>query len=403
MQTRIATHHFFNPETQRALLENPGGYVSKEESMRDKLAQIRREHHPERFVMMHLGQNPDGCAPGVAARLREMVEDPRSALLLSEYPDFRFNELRVKIAVLHNIHPDWIMLSAGLDQMIDMVAATFIEGRDKFLVTNPGFFLFDEYSRRHGGIPVELNLQECDGFSWTEDTMRSYQELLAKLEIKLIWIANPNNPSGRLMDMDMIEEVIRIAHDNWITVVVDEAYGEYADPSYGVRSASRFLVQYENLIVLRTMSKAYGLASVRTGYALCRNQKILDALRVHRHYYPISRQAGELSCAAFDSINYLDLVRRQVAERRAALAKGLAGLPGVSLLDSESGIAMLRCLGTTASDVIQALETKGILVAPVPGSGVAASQYFRITYGRPDDNAYLARHLAKIALGRFAW
>jgi histidinol-phosphate/aromatic aminotransferase/cobyric acid decarboxylase-like protein len=238
MQARIATQHFFNPETQRALLEKGNGYVNKEEGMRDRIAQIRREHKPEKIAMLNLGENPDGCAPGLQEWIQDQAAGTGMRSYLGGYPESQSNELRVKLSILHNINPEWIMVAAGLDQLIGMIASCFIEPRDRFLVTNPGFFLFEEYCCRLGGVPVELNLPESKGFAWTDDVMEACDEIIRNVNLKLIWIANPNNPTGRRMDDEMLESLVALARARLITVVVDEAYGEYTDPSYGVRSAA---------------------------------------------------------------------------------------------------------------------------------------------------------------------
>lgn len=403
MNTRIATHHFFNPETQRALLEQGDGYVGKEEGLRDRLSFIRHEYKPGHIALLHLGENPEGCAPAVEDWLRDLLQGDRLRGYLGHYPESQSSELRVKLAVLHGIHPDWITVSAGLDQMIDMIAASFTEQRDKVLVTNPGFFLFEEYASRHGGVPVALQLAEADGFAWTDHTLEAFGTIVSTLDFKLIWLANPNNPTGRLMDPDLLEEVIRIARERWITIVVDEAYGEYTDPAFGVRSASRLLNQYDNLIVLRTFSKAWGLAGMRIGVAMTRNPDILAALRVHRQYFPVTRLSLELACQSLDNVMYLDRVRRLAAERRATLAKRLATVPGINLIDSDSGIAMVRCLGVTAHDLMAGLERQGVIVAPVSGTGVAAGQYVRLTLGSEEDLSCLARGLIAVQASHQIW
>ena len=391
MHTRIATHHFFNPETQRALLEHGDGYVSKEEGMRDRLAFIEREYKPEHIALLHLGQNPDGCAPELVEWARDVVGQRDVRKYFADYPESLCNEFQLKLSALHNVPRECITVSAGLDQLIAMIASSFIEQRDKFLVTSPGFFLFEEYSCRLGGVPVELNLQESDGFIWTNSILETFRGIVQTMDLKLIWIANPNNPTGRLMPGDLLEEIIRIARSRWITVVIDEAYGEYTDPSMGINSASRFLSKYENLIVLRTFSKAYGLAGLRIAYSLTCNSDILSALRVHSQYYPVARLSLDMANRALDFIGYLDKVRHVTKIRRETLSRCIFGMQGISLLNSDSGIGMLRCDGIAAADLSAGLEREGVIVAPVPGSGVAAREYIRLTYGRTEDLSWLAR------------
>ena len=89
-----------------------------------------------------------------------------------------------------------------------------------------------------------------------------------------------NNPTGQIISETMLKEIIDLAYSYNVFIVIDEAYGEYIDPFYGVNSTSKYLKDYSNLIVLRTFSKCYGLANLRIGYAMCNDSDIFDAMNI---------------------------------------------------------------------------------------------------------------------------
>ena len=397
MNKNIAIHRFFSEQTQRAFYERVDGYISQEESFADRYERIRQQSGFRDLVRLDLGQNRRGCAPPVQDAWRALRSTETPWDYLSSYPEIQGLELQGAVSRLHGVRPEWILFSAGLEQMISMVAATFLDNRDRFLVTDPGFFLFDEDSRRNGGIPLVLPLDEDTDFAWSEETLAEYERILRRLQPKLVWIANPNNPTGRLLDLDSVERVVAFAEENLGIVVVDEAYGEYSDPDGGVLSASCLLGRHQNLIVLRSFSKAFGLAGIRVGYAMANNREILTALRMHRPNYPISRTSFELARTALEHLDYLAEVRREVAQERAYLRQELGALRRVRWTTSEASIAMLRVEGLTADAVLGRLERAGILASSIGGDGVAGQHYIRVNQGTPGEN----RRFVEVVRGLF--
>lgn len=390
MNKSIAAHRFFTQETQRAFYERVQGYVSQEEMFADRYERIRQQAGFGDLVRLDLGQNRLGCAPEVQEYWRNLASQGPSLDYLSAYPEIQGRELQGALARLHGIRPEWIHFSAGLEQAIAQIAATFLENRDRFLVTNPGFFLFDEESRRRGGIPLVLHLEEEGGFAWTANTDLQYEQVLRRLQPKLLWLANPNNPTGRLMPPETIERVVALAAENFCFVVVDEAYAEFTDPDGAVSSASSLLGRYRNLIVLRGFSKAYGLAGIRLGYAMVNHPEIAVALRMHRPNYPNSRLSFELAECALRHIDYLTTVRSSVAEQREWLRGELTKNRRVDWLESETSLGLLRVQGWTGEVLLNRLEKRGILGSPVCGEGVAAQHYVRINQGTPAENRRFA-------------
>jgi histidinol-phosphate aminotransferase len=395
-RVKIKTNTFFNLVTQRALYEKVGGYISKEFYIQEYIKILKAKHNLERIYRFDLGQNNEGCSPAVEARLRALLETEDIRIYMKNYPEFICRELRQKIATRHKIEPEWILLSAGLDQMLSIIAATFLEIKDRIMINSPSFYLFEEYSKRLGAVPIYLRLKEKDNFKWTEETFDEYCQILKKLNPKLIWIANPNNPTGVSSPKILLQKIVEEAANNYAYVVIDEAYGEYIDYKGEANSTSSFLSEYKNLIVLRTFSKAYGLANLRVGYAMSSNEDILRALKVHRNYFPITQFSFDIACVALDNSDYLKIVQQQIAERKKIFVKGFSHIPHIFYVDTETNIMMIRHNELNSHDLINALEKRGIIIAKVPGEEDIPKKYIRVTMGTDEEIHYFLEVLGNI-------
>jgi histidinol-phosphate aminotransferase len=392
--TKIKTHTFFNIGTQRALYDKIGGYITKEFYIQEYIKILKERYQLENIYRFDLGQNNDGCAEAVAERFRELSRtDVRQ--YIKNYPEFICLDLRKKIAGLHNVFPEWIQLSAGLEQMLSNVASSFLELNDRVMVNSPSFFLFDEYSKRMGAVPISLQLREEDNFDWTPEIIDEYRKILRRLNPKLIWIANPNNPTGVFSPIELIEEIVKEAAEHYAFVIMDEAYGEYTDVDGGVRSASSLLHKYNNLIVLRTFSKAYGLANLRVGYAMCGNDDLQRALKIHRANFPITQLSFDFAAIALDQIDYLKSVRQNVAKRKRYFLNQIKNCSHITYINSETNIMMMRHQRLSANKLMNFLEKHGIIVAKVPGEDVLMQRYIRATLGTRDELKYFADVLKK--------
>jgi histidinol-phosphate aminotransferase len=391
---KIKTQSFFNIGTQRALYEGGRGYISKEFYIQEYIRILKSRYNLEQIYRFDLGQNNDGCCEEIENRFKQ-ISHGNVRQFLKNYPEFICLELRKKIANLHNIFPEWIQLSAGLEQMLAYIASSFLEFNDRIMVTSPTFFLFEEFSRRMGAVPISLYLKEEDNFDWTDNTFDEYKKILSRLKPKLIWIANPNNPTGGFCPVELVEEIVREAADYFAFVVIDEAYGEYTDPDRGVLSASSLLHNYKNVIVLRTFSKAYGMANLRVGYAMCGNEDIQRALKVHRTNFPITQFSYDFTSIALDEMGYLKTVRQNVAKRKKYFIEKVKKIPHIIHMNSATNIMMLRHIKLSANKLIDHLEKHGIIVARVPGEDVLLQKYIRATLGTRDELDYFIDVLRK--------
>lgn len=387
-----------NTGTRQALEAAPQGYVTPTCGPAERIEQVRREHGVERIHRFDLGINQDGCAPAVAGRLRALADPAGGGFALNEYPSFDQRRLCAAVATLHGIRPEQVQVTAGIEHAIGMIAAAFLGPTDRFVVCRPSFFVFETFSVRTGAQALHLDLREADGYRWTAETLAKLREVLASQRPRVVWLASPNNPTGLAMQASVVHEVVAQAQRFDALVVMDEAYGEYVDDADGVRSASSLLGRHPNLIVLRTFSKAYGLAGLRIGYAMAADEQVLGALRVQSTNFPVGQLSYELAACALEHPGHLEATRRGLARGKRRFLEALADVPGMTVVDSDCCIMMIGHTCLDAAALHAWLERRGVLTAHIPGEGHAPRRYLRITLGSADRNAVLLGHLADLDL-----
>ena len=188
----------------------------------------------------------------------------------NRYPAQQPAGLMARLAGLYEVDQSQIMLGRGADEAIDVLLRTFCEpGQDRILICPPTFGYFSVAAQIQGADIVSVPLQ--DDFSWDEP---SIHKALQDNDVKMVMLCSPNNPTGNSVDREF---VLRLCNDNPNTlVVVDEAYIEFSSEE----SFSNEINSYKNLIVTRTLSKAYGLAGVRAGVAIARAEIILSLIHI---------------------------------------------------------------------------------------------------------------------------
>ncbi len=304
--------------------------------------EVATRHGVPREAVLKFDQNTPPL-PGVP-----QVPLAESMARLAEYPDGSYRELREAAAAYVGLRPENVVVGAGADDLILLLAQAFLGPDARAAVTEPTYALYRIATTLHGAAVVG-----------PED------------EADLVWLCNPNNPTGSWAEP---EEVVSLAREQPDTmVVVDEAYLEY-----GARSCAPWVDELENLVVLRTMSKAFGFAALRVGYGLA-HPKTAALLTDRRAPAPISGPSATIAAAALRDPRLAD-VATTVTERerfRAALAAA-----GYDCPPTATNFVFVR----TDEPLAERLEAKGIVVRAFPGA-------IRITVRRPSENDILLRAL----------
>ena len=163
---------------------------------------------PARIVhRFDLGQNNDGCAPEVARHLAEVLRAGGAGRYLKDYPPCESPRLRERIAALHGVDPERVVVTAGVEQAIGLVADALVREGDRVAVAEPSFFVFEEFSVRRGARALRVELDEADGFAWSPRALAKLDEVVRREAPRVIWLADPNNPTGRALPQGAVAEI----------------------------------------------------------------------------------------------------------------------------------------------------------------------------------------------------
>ncbi|HFI0090680.1 TPA: histidinol-phosphate transaminase [Streptococcus suis] len=218
---------------------------------------------------------------------------------LSFYGDNTYSELIEKYAAYLGVNPKQVTVGVGSDHLIHMIVSTFMEKDDTFLTVNPDFFMYETYNHMHGSRFEAIDLIEKDG-----TLALPVESLLARAEevrAKIIMLSNPNNPSSVAYSLEDLE---KLAISFKGLLVVDEAYIEFAN----VESFISRLQRFDNVLVLRTLSKAFGLAGLRVGFAVGSEELIYELDKVIPPF-SLSNLTAKMAALA---LNYTDKVLETV-------------------------------------------------------------------------------------------
>jgi len=241
---------------------------------------------------------------------------------LNRYPYPQPILLRQMFAEMYGVDPSQLLMTRGSDEGIDLLSRVFCEANeDAIIITPPTYGMYEVAAKIQGLRIIKIPLKQDTGFTLNTDSILSQRNSA----IKLIFLCSPNNPTGNVLNRDDVLTLCKI-FQNQALVVLDEAYIEFAT----IKSLSHFVSQYPNLVILRTLSKAFGLAGARLG-ALIANQEIIEFLMKVIAPYPIPIPVERIAINAL-SVNNQAIVRSQIhtiRREREKLQTFLTTLPSV--------------------------------------------------------------------------
>ena len=293
------------------------------------------------------------------------------------YPDPQPAELVAALADLYAVSPAQVVVGRGSDECIELLVRTLCRpGSEDAVVQAPPTFGMYAVSARLHGVPVVDVPQRDLGLAWEIDTS-AVRRATTEHRARLVFLASPGNPTGAVVPLDDVAELASALADQAV-VVVDEAYQEFAAPA----SAATLLDQHPNLVVLRTLSKAHGLAGVRVGAALC-HPDLAGVLRRVQAPYPLPVPVTELAVSALAG-SVRRSVELRIAETRSGrerLAEVLAADPRVqTVYSSEANFVLVR--SPEVDSLLRDLRARGIVVRDMRH---LLSDGLRVTVGAPHE------------------
>lgn len=318
-------------------------------------------------AVLSANENPLGPSPKAIAAYTE-------AQTLHRYPEGGAVALRAAIGARYDIDPDRIVCGAGSDELITMLTRCYVGEGDEVLQSRHGFLMYAITAMTVGATPV---------MAPETDLHADVDNLLAQVtdRTRICFVANPNNPTGTYISGAELRRLREGLRDD-ILLVVDAAYSEYVDlPDY---SDGRDLVDdYENVVMLRTFSKIYGLAALRLGWCYA-PAAVVDALNRVRSPFNVSAPAQAAGVAAIEDTDHIDRTLAVNAEQLKRLT-GALGQLGVSVPPSCGNFILARFGTKDAAEAANAhLAEQGVIVRSVAAYGLEDS--LRVTVGTPEEN-----------------
>jgi len=338
-------------------------------------AQAEDEHGITDAIKLASNENPYPPVPSIVAAIAAAAGD------VNRYGDHRAADLRAAIAGWLDVDVDRVAAGCGSVGLLQQLLLAYVDPGDEVVYPWPSFEAYPIDVQLTGGVEVTVPLV---------DHTFDLEAVAAAVtdRTKLVLLANPNNPTGTAVHVDQLRRLVEQVPGD-VLVVVDEAYREFVTADLG-DPITDLQPGHPNVVVLRTFSKAFGLAALRTGYAVADPEVVveLDKVLIAFAVNHLAQVASLAAIAARDEVQAV--VDRITAERDRVVASLRAD--GWDLPDAHANFVYLP-LGSRTDVVFPEMERRGVVVRPFPGVGM------RVTIGTPAQNDRFLATLAEVAAG----
>jgi len=318
----------------------------------------------EQIVKLASNENPLGMSPKARAAVLAGLSD------LARYPD-QF-ALQQSLAERTGLGMERVVLGNGSNDVLDLIARVFLAPGRSAVFAQYAFAVYPLATLSAGAEPIAVAARD-----YGHDLLAMRQAI--RPDTRLVWIANPNNPTGTFLPHAQLREFLQGVPAD-VVVVLDEAYNEYLPPAERVETIA-WLAEMPNLVITRTFSKIYGLAGLRIGYALTSGD-IADLMNRVRQPFNCNNLALAAACAALDDHEF---VAASYALNRAGMEQIVGGLKrlGCTHIPSHGNFVTFRVADAVL--VNQKLLKQGVIVRPIAGYGMP--DWLRVTIGTETENA----------------
>jgi len=359
----------FGPEYVRAIAPYQAG---------KPISEVAREFGLDeaKIIKLASNENPLGMPPSARQAMLDAVAD------IGRYPDANGFELKAAISTRYGVPQEWVTLGNGSNDILELAAHAFVQPGQSVVYSQYSFIVYALATQAVGGRGIMVSAKE-----YGHDLDAMLQAI--KADTRLIFIANPNNPTGTFIPPAAIEAFLQ-AVPKYAVVVIDEAYNEYLDPGLQYESTD-WVRQFPNLLVSRTFSKAHGLAGLRVGFGIAQ-PPVTDLLNRIRQPFNVNSLAQAAAVAALNDTAFLQQSAKLNANGYRQLTQAFDEM-GLEYVQSFGNFVLVKVGDDDGAGarVNLALLKKGIIVRPVNGYGLL--QWLRISIGLPEENAAFIKAL----------
>lgn len=327
----------------RQIVEDMDSYVPGRSQ--DEIAQdfgLKKED----IIKLGSNENPWGPSP----KAMKAIEDEIASI--NRYPESQLHELVSEIADYAGVKDSQVIIGGdGADEIIDVLAKTFIDNGDEFIVPLPSYMYYEYLLKQYGAKPVYAK--------WDLDANKlDVESIYAAVtpKTKMMFLCSPNNPTGTLIDKEVLRDIASKNPD--ILIIIDEAYFEYSEVT------NRDLIdEFDNIFIIRTMSKVLGLAGMRIGYGLA-CEEIIEYMHRIKPVFSLTRLSFVAALNTFRDKEYIEESIKKGIESRQYLYDEVSKIDGLYVFPSKSNFMLINVKesGFTASELALELMKKGIIV-----------------------------------------
>ena len=326
------------------------------------------------IVKLASNENPRGIGPRTRAAIDAALAD------IARYPDGNGFELKQALAARYGVDMSMIVLGNGSNDVLELAALAFLGPGRAAVMSQHAFAVYPLATQARGARSIVV---PAKNYAHDLETMaRAVDD-----ETYVIWVANPNNPTGTYARPEEVEAFLRRVPER-VLVVLDEAYNEYLTPDLRGDSV-KWLKRHPNLILTRTFSKAYGLAGLRVGYAFA-HASVADVMNRVRQPFNVNSLALAAASAALDDMAFVARSYAENLQGMRELEEGAQRL-GLEFIPSHGNFLTIRV--GAAGEIYKRLLRRGVIVRPV-GGGYQLPEHLRVTIGTPEENGKFLAALA---------
>ncbi len=330
------------------------------------IKEIMDEYDLEAVYKMASNENLFGPHPAIIKEIKKYLGD------INYYPDSDCREIRQKISQLYKISIDMIIIGNGTDQIIEMVSDGFVGTSENVVIADPTFLIYEKAALKCGGTVIKVPLAD-------------YRQNIVKLlnavndKTRILFLTNPHNPTGTNINKDELEYIKKNLRKD-VLLVIDEAYYEYVPEKERLKTET-LVLDSDNLLILRTFSKIFGLAGLRIGFGIA-DEAIIAALNKLRLPFNINSIAQKAAVIALENKSYADEIREKI-NREKEKFYSILSKNNIGFIRSWSNFILIKT-GENELEIVEELLKKGFIVRAGKNLGVPGN--IRVTIAMPEIN-----------------
>jgi len=332
--------------------------------------------------------NPMGTPKKALQSIRQHLN------LMKNYPDPEHEWLIETLSNYAEVKPNNIIVGSGSTELIYLFVEVFLGRKLGAVIPVPTFNEYKKATMKVDGRPLFL---KCDSVENFNIDLEELEKAISK-KTRIIFLCNPNSPTGRLYEKDDVLRIVRLAAEKNVLVFLDEDYVEFVDDAKRY-SMAEYVTHYNNLFVLRSLTKFFGLAGLRIGFGIA-SPDILNSLKRAKMPWTVNSLAMFAAKEAVQDDDFIKRSRLLISRGKKQMQKTFQELPWLKVYPSETNFFLVEITkgSLTSTQLKERLEKKGLLIRDCSDFDGLNNSFFRVSVNKPKKNKKLIEHLKSFAI-----